>query len=191
MKSRKLANVIPMALLKHDLSGRSAPVQRSSFRTHIYQLSISLAFFLLGNAAFSQAPSTIVIKGVVSDKLNKPLSGVSVELVGTHRGVSTDTTGKFSITVDNEKQQLRFSHVGYVSQVNSINNTLSMQVVMDAEAGSMEEVVLVGYGKQKKISLVGAQSTVNVEDLKMPVANLSAMLAGRLDSLVGVQLAGL
>jgi TonB-linked SusC/RagA family outer membrane protein len=156
------------------------------------KLLFVFAFFLLAwGRLLAQAPANIVITGIVKDKLNKPLEGVSVEVVGTHRGASSDSNGHFSITIDNARQQLRFSHVGYVPQVNSINNNLALEITMDAVAGSMDEVVLVGYGKQKKISLVGAQSSVNVEDLKMPVANLSATLAGRIAGLVGVQRTGL
>ena len=154
-------------------------------------LSLPLLLLCLQSQIFAQTQGPVTISGVVKDKLSKPLDGVSVTLVGTSKGVSTDSSGKFTITLDNPKQQLRFSHIGYVTQVNSINNTLTLEITMDAEAGSMEEVVLVGYGKQKKISLVGAQSSVNVEDLKVPVANLSAALAGRIAGLVGVQRTGL
>ena len=155
-------------------------------------LAFPLALLIFGGPLFAQnATGPIVITGIVKDKLNKPLDGVSVELVGTKRGASTDSNGHFSITVDNARQQLKFSRVGFVTQVNGINNSLTQDVVLDAVAGSLDEVVLVGYGKQKKISLVGAQSSVNVEELKLPVANLSATLAGRIAGLVGVQRTGL
>lgn len=160
-------------------------------RTHRILSLIILSLFI-ANALSAQAPAgSIQITGTVKDKLNKPLERVSIEIVGTHRGASTDSAGHFSVTLDNSRQQLRFSHVGYVSLVTSINNNLNLEIVLDAESGSMDEVVLVGYGKQKKISLVGAQSSVDVEDLKVPVANLSAALAGRIAGLVGVQRTGL
>jgi TonB-linked SusC/RagA family outer membrane protein len=146
---------------------------------------------LLGYGGRAAAQTPVTITGTVKDKLNKPIDGVSVQVAGTHRGTSTDSTGKFAILIDNPKQQLQFSRVGYVSQVLSINNSLSLDIMLDAVAGSMDEVVFVGYGKQKKISLVGAQSSINVEDLKQPVANLSATLAGRIAGLVGVQRTGL
>ena len=155
-------------------------------------IAIPLALLILGNPLFAQnTTGPIVIAGVVKDKLGKPLEGVTVELVGGKKGVSTDTTGKFSISIDNGKQQLRLSRVGYTTQVTSVNNSLFLDITMDAAAGSMNEVVVVGYGQQKKISLVGAQSSVNIDDLKEPVANLSATLAGRISGLVGVQRTGL
>ena len=146
-------------------------------------------FCLFGSQAFAQGPVTIT--GMVKDKLNKPLEQVSVLVVGTQRGAVTDSLGKFSIRLDNPRQQLRFSRVGYIAQTIGSTNSFYLEITMDAEEGSADEVVVVGYGQQKKISLVGAQSSVNVEDLKEPVANLSASLAGRIAGLVGVQRTGL
>ena len=164
MKSRKLANAIALALRK----------------PYFLIPSFFLSLVLLSGSVSAQ---TVTIRGVVYDKLNKPISDVTVEVVGIRRGTATDTTGKFSIT-------LRFSHIGYVTQATSINNSLSLEIFLDAEAGNQNEVVVVGYGKQRKISQIGAQSTVNVEDLKQPIANVSAGLAGRLGGLVAVQRQG-
>jgi len=147
MKSRKLANGIVLPLPKHDFL-----IRWGRF------LLLPLVFFLMGGTLSAQNSSSITIKGVVYDKLNKPLQGVTVEIVGTRKGVATDEQGKFTITIDNAKQQLRFSHVGYVAQATSINNSLSLEIFMDAEVGSQNEVVVVGYGKQRKISQIGAQS---------------------------------
>jgi len=171
MKSRKLANAIALALRK----------------PYFLIPSFFLSLILLSGSVSAQS---ITIKGVVYDKLNKPLSDVTVEVVGIRRGTATDTMGRFSVTLDNNKQQLRFSHIGYVTQTASLNNSLSLEIFMDAEAGSQNEVVVIGYGKQRKISQIGAQSTVNVDDLKQPIANVSAGLAGRLGGLVAVQRQG-
>ncbi len=151
-----------------------------------------LVFCLYGATASAQGPQgPVTITGLVKDKLNKPLEAVSIQVLGTQRGTSTDSLGKFTIKLDNPKQQLHFSRVGYVAQTIGSTNSFYIEITMDAVEGSADEVVVVGYGQQKKISLVGAQSTVNVDDLKEPVANLSASLAGRLAGLVGVQRTGL
>ncbi|HEY4209634.1 MAG TPA: carboxypeptidase-like regulatory domain-containing protein, partial [Puia sp.] len=160
MKSRKLANATALAFL---------------------------SLLLLSSPLSAQ---TVSIKGVVYDKLNKPISDVTVEVAGLRRGTATDTMGRFSITLDNTKQQLRFSHIGYITQTTTINNSLALEIFMDAEVGSENEVVVVGYGKQRKISQIGAQSSVNIEDLKQPIANVSAGLAGRLGGLIAVQRQG-
>src|SRR5579859_6248775 len=153
------------------------------------RLLVWLLLFCHGVPLLAQGPVTIT--GLVKDKLGAPLDGVSVQVVGTQRGASTDTLGKFSIRLDNARQQLHFSRVGFVAQTIGMTNSFYLEITMDAVEGSSDEVVVVGYGQQKKISLVGAQSTVNVEDLKQPVANLSASLAGRIAGLVGVQRTGL
>ncbi|HTI89045.1 MAG TPA: TonB-dependent receptor [Puia sp.] len=156
-----------------------------------YGKLFSFLFLLLSYGGTLFAQNSVRITGVVKDKLNKPIDAVSVSLIGTQRGASTDSLGRFAIVIDNPKQQLRFSRVGYKPFITTINNSLTLEILLDAVEGSMEEVVFVGYGKQKKVSLVGAQSSVNVEDLKQPVANLSAVLAGRLAGVVGVQRTGL
>src|SRR5258708_36826573 len=67
------------------------------------------------------------------------------------------------------------------------NNSLSVEISLDAEAGNLDEVVLVGYGKQRKISQIGSQSTLNIEELRQHVANVTAELVGRLAGLITVQ----
>src|ERR1700744_1142831 len=104
-----------------------------------------------------RAQGPVTVTGIVKDKLSHPLDGVSVQVIGTQRGATTDTMGKFTIRVDNPKQQLRFSRVGYVAQTIGFTNNVSIEVVLEAQEGSADEVVVVGYGQQKKISLVGAQ----------------------------------
>ncbi|MDB5275718.1 MAG: TonB-dependent receptor [Ferruginibacter sp.] len=132
---------------------------------------------------------TVTITGVVKDKLGKPIADATVKVVGSTTATSTDASGRFSINVD-PKGSLEFSHVGYKTQTVAMNNTLDLEIVLDANEGNMNEVVVVGYGRQRKISQIGAQSIVNLEDLKQPIANVGAGLAGRLSGLVAVQRTG-
>ncbi|MCA0383885.1 MAG: TonB-dependent receptor [Bacteroidetes bacterium] len=160
------------------------------------KLSVSRSFLslLLGCCllAFSAAAQTTVkVSGVVKDRLDKAMSGVSVTVQGNAKlGTQTNDKGEFSITVSTT-DALVFSYVGYQSVTRPVSNTIYFEVVLDAAQGSQEEVVVVGFGKAKKVSLVGAQSSVNVQDLKQPVANLSTVLAGRISGIVGVQRTGL
>lgn len=132
----------------------------------------------------------VIIRGTVKDRLGTPISNVTVQVEGNATlATTTDAQGKFSITIP-EKSILQFSSVSYKTQTISVN-VLEMEVVMDAKEGNMQEVVVVGFGKAKKISLVGAQSSVNMEEIKQPVANISAALAGRIAGIVGVQRSGL
>ncbi|MEJ5053845.1 SusC/RagA family TonB-linked outer membrane protein [Sphingobacterium sp. MYb382] len=130
------------------------------------------------------------VQGIVKDELNAALIAVSVTNLNSKVTVSTDAKGFFSILAQ-RGDSLQVSHVGFQEYKTAINTTISLNIVLKALSNSLNEVVVVGFGQQKKISLVGSQSSVNVEDLKVPVANLSAALAGRISGLVGVQRSGL
>lgn len=131
----------------------------------------------------------VTIRGVVRDRLNAPLPGVTVQVVGdATRTTTTNAEGRFSISAP-EKGNLQFTFVGYKTQLVPIN-ALEIELVLDAAEGNLDEVVVVGFGRQRKVTLVGAQTTINPEELQLPVANISTVLAGRLPGVVGVQRTG-
>jgi TonB-linked SusC/RagA family outer membrane protein len=136
------------------------------------------------------APAEILITGTVkNESLSQPMAGVTVTALPGNRSVTTDASGSFKIQ-SNQGDSIEFTYVGYQRQVIVIRDRIVLEVALQATQGGLDEVVVVGFGKQKKISLVGAQSTVDVEDLKQPVANLSTTLAGRIAGVVGVQRSG-
>jgi TonB-linked SusC/RagA family outer membrane protein len=164
--------------------------------TFLSSLFLPMSVQAAGTPGGKPAPNSnwdkadIRISGTVRDRLGVPVAGITVQVVGnTALSTSTDSAGKFSITIP-ENASLIFTAVGYKPQTIGVNS-LYMDVVMDAAEGNMQEVVVVGFGKAKKISIVGAQSSVDVDELKQPVANLSATLAGRIAGVVGVQRSGL
>jgi len=126
------------------------------------------------------------ITGSVSDaSTSEPLPGVSVQVEGTTNGVITDAKGNFSIDVSTNAV-LTFSFLGYISQkVTIAAGQSSVEVKLEADIQKLEEVVVVGYGTQKKESLTG--SIVNVggkEIVKSPSSNLSSSLVGKLPGLI-------
>ena len=128
-------------------------------------------------------PAFIDIHGVVKNTQGTPLAGVSVIVKGTSRGTSTNSDGSFSINA-NAGDVLEFTIVGYQkkSVVVGTNNDLNIQLEVEALAGS--EIVVVGYGTQKKVSLTSAVSTVNGEDLqRRPVSNVQQALQGQVPGL--------
>lgn len=134
---------------------------------------IILLFFSLTVLAQKQ------ISGKVSDDNGNPLSGVSVVIKGTSRGTTTNSSGDFSISA-NSGETLDFSTVGY--QLNSVRvgqgSTISVQ--LQTIAGSIDEVVVVGYGTQSRRNVTGAIASVNGKTLnELPVPNLSQALQGR------------
>jgi hypothetical protein len=107
------------------------------------------------------------VSGIVTDASdNSPLSGVMVQLKGTGLGVSTDVNGFYQINIppnlQNSKQTLSYSFVGYLPK-EEIINTSKMNVSLKADTKTLEEVVVVGYGTQKKTSIVGATTRINNE----------------------------
>lgn len=107
-----------------------------------------------------------IIKGTVSDEKGEKLPGVSVIVKGTIRGATSNTNGEYSITVLDEKAVLVFSFVGYQAQEVPVGNRTNLNVILKVDTKSLEEVVVVGYGVQKKKDLTGAVSTINGDMFK-------------------------
>lgn len=154
-------------------------------------LFISLCFMLLpAIPLLAQSTTELIITGTVRDRLDKPVASVTVKVSNNPSSLAiTDEKGQFSVKAS-KQSLLEFSHVSFKTQVIAINNTLELNVILEAAEGNVNEVVVVGFGRQKKVSLVGAQSTVNVAELKQPVASLTNVLAGRISGVVGVQRSG-
>lgn len=103
----------------------------------------------------------IEVKGTVVDNTGEPLIGVSVQIVGKQGGVVTDIDGNFAIKCE-KGQQLKFSYIGFTDQVQKVNGP-AMKVVMGEDKQTLQEVVVVGYGVQKKESLTGAVTVVDAK----------------------------
>lgn len=145
---------------------------------------------LISQIAHSQDRQIIKITGTVKDELNLILPGVTITNKSTRTSVSTDENGKFSIAAS-RGDSLVARFIGYRNYPFVFDRSIEFNITMVAEDNNLKEVVVVGYGQQKKINMVGSQSTVKMEELKQPVANLSATLAGRIAGVVGVQRTGL
>ncbi|MBV7529757.1 TonB-dependent receptor [Chitinophaga sp. sic0106] len=157
-------------------------------------LCITVAASQLHAATAAPLPQNVTqtdtrINGIIRDKAGKPVPGATIRVAGTNRGTTSGADGHFTINA-NPKGSLEVSYIGFNAQVVSINNSVELEIILEAKEGNMNEVVVVGFGQQRKISLVGAQSSIKVADLKQPVANLSTVLAGRISGIVAVQRSG-
>jgi len=132
----------------------------------------------------------ISITGNITDNLGGNLIGVTVRNLTSGNTVISDAEGNYKIQAA-KGDSLSASFVGYEDYRWQFSSVIIQNINMNAIAGGLNDVAVVGYGHQKKISLVGAQSSVKIEELKQPVANLNTMLAGRISGLVGVQRSGL
>lgn len=129
---------------------------------------------------FAQGAQKHKVTGVVKDESGEPLIGVTVAENGIgNNGVITDLDGNFSITVS-PNASLTFSYVGYVSQIVKVAGKSNLDIVMKEDAAQLEEVVVVGYGVQRKSDVTGALTRVNEEQLNTrPVANAIEALQGK------------
>ena len=128
-------------------------------------------------------------RGKVMDDQGEPLPGATVLVVGSTRGVTTDLDGTFEIEVTST-DKLKISFLGLGDRIIAVGNQQNVVVRMEQKANELADVVVVGYGRQKKESVVGAISTVDVSALKVPGASLSSSLAGQLAGIVSMSRSG-
>jgi TonB-linked SusC/RagA family outer membrane protein len=140
----------------------------------------------------SQQQKKRVITGTVVDGSfnNEPIVGASIWLKNSAVGAVTDINGKYTITIDGVGGALEFTYVGMQKQTIAIGNQTVINVTMHPDTETLDEVVVVGYGTQKKESVVGAISTVDMANLVVPGSNLSSSLAGQLSGIVAVTRSG-
>ena len=132
-----------------------------------------------------------VITGVVRDSdTNEPIIGASVWLKNSSVGAVTDIDGKYSITIEGVGGVLEFSYIGMKKQEIAIIDQKSINVTLQPDTEVLDEVVVVGYGSQKKESVVGAISTLDIKKLKVPGASISNVLAGQLSGVVAMTRSG-
>ncbi len=133
----------------------------------------------------------LTVSGVVLDNQNKPLPGVTIQIKGSGQGTITDIDGRYSIVVPGGNTVLVFSFIGYQYQEITVGNRRVIDVVLQESVTELEEMVVVGYGQQKKESVVAALSTISAVGLRQtPASNLGVALAGRLPGLTVLQRSG-
>ena len=138
-----------------------------------------------------QQPQKKTITGRVTDINDQPIPGVSVVVKGTTIGVNTDTNGNFNLSVPNDARMLTFSFVGMKTQEVIAGKKTTINLVLEEEAVGLDEVVAVGYGTQKKYSVIGSITTINPLKLKVGTTrSLSNNLGGQLAGVIAVQRSG-
>jgi TonB-linked SusC/RagA family outer membrane protein len=132
----------------------------------------------------------ILIRGLVKDEKGLAIPGAGVKVKGALTSTSSDVNGSFSITVPSQESILVFTYVGYEVREITVGTQKNVVVNLKPSDNALEEVAVVGFGTQRKISLIGAQSTIHPGELKQPVASVTQSLAGRIAGVVGVQRSG-
>ncbi|QIL41647.1 TonB-dependent receptor [Pedobacter sp. HDW13] len=128
--------------------------------------------------SITNAIDPITIKGIVSDNAG-PVPGVSVMVKGTGKGTITAADGSFSIKAE-KGEVLVFSTLGYKTKEITVDDQTTVNISLEASVNSLEDVVVVGYGQQKKINLTGAVGTISSKDLdNRPVTNVTNAIQGK------------
>ena len=126
----------------------------------------------------------LTIKGKITDNSGDGLPGVNVTVKGTQKGIVSDAEGKYQLSGVPAKATLVFSFIGYLKQEIEANNRTVIDVVLEADVKSINEVVVVGYGTQRKIETTGSIASVKSSDLvQTPVANVAQGLQARVSGI--------
>jgi len=159
----------------------------------LYMVIVTICVYFPTRLLAQSQTGERVISGVVTDENGTTLPGVSVMIKGTTTGAPTNINGEFKLKVAGNSAVLVFSFVGYEPREETVGDRASIHVQMAKSANSqnLNEVVVVGYGVQKKTTLTGAVATVKGSDLvKSPEPNLSNSFAGRIPGLVALNSSG-
>ncbi len=139
-----------------------------------------MVLFLWCGSIVSAMAQGITINGKVTDASGAGLPGASVVLKGTSVASSTDVDGNYRLTVQSGTGTLVVSYIGFLTREVAVNNQTSLNVVLETDAKSLDEVVVVGYGTQRKSDITGSVAVVEVEEMKKVSTNdVGAMLQGR------------
>ncbi|SHJ42973.1 TonB-linked outer membrane protein, SusC/RagA family [Tangfeifania diversioriginum] len=130
------------------------------------------------------------VAGVITDESGHPLPGVTVLEKGTTNGTVTNTDGEYSLNISASSDTLQFSFIGMQTMIVPVDDRTVINIVMQQETEGLEEVVVIGYGTQRKGSVIGSVDRIETQQLKQPTRTISTSLAGRLAGVVSVQGSG-
>src|SRR6478609_7848181 len=154
--------------------------------------TILLLLGLFISASATLQAQNVTVKGTVTNEKAEPIPNISILVKGTSNGSTTDEKGNYLLTVKDSSAVLIFSSIGYELQETKVGNQSTINVTLKSgEAGKLTDVVVVGYGTQKKVTVTGAVAQVKGAELqKSPAVNMSNSLAGRLPGVVATNASG-
>ncbi len=145
-----------------------------------YGAFIMLLFFALFLNAQNMYSQDNTITGIVKDEAGEPLPGASVLVKGTNKGTQTDFDGNFSLKEIDENATLVISFIGFATQEVSLNGIASAEVALLGDAAGLDEVVVTGYGSQRRSDVTGSVTSVKGSDISVtPVLSFDSALQGR------------
>ena len=176
----KRTNLFPSLIKTRDMN--CLKIAGASLLLLCISPQFAVADGLKQDAVTIMQQQNLKVSGVVTDEAGEPLIGVSVLVKGTTLGNITDLNGRFSLDVP-EGSILEISYIGYKTQSIKAQRE-PMNIVLKEDAQKLDEVVVVGFGTQKKVNLTGSVSAVTGDDIsKRPVANAAILLQGQIPGL--------
>ncbi len=173
----------------NDHSSFSLNPSRGLYRRRFQKIIFSSLIFLISIAAGAQ--ENIRVNGIVKDEKGAPATNVTITVKGTRTGATTDANGIFSIVVPNQKAILQISSTGYQSREIPVGNKTNFSIDLVVSVSQLNDVIVVGYGTQKKVTVSGSVATVKGSELeRSPSINLSNSLVGRLPGITAIQSSG-
>ncbi|MDR1884167.1 MAG: TonB-dependent receptor [Prevotella sp.] len=161
---------------------------------YIYTVSDRQVFISIksGPDAIRQRKDKITVKGNVADIKGEPLIGVSIILKNSPGvGTVTDADGNYTIDVPDKYAVLQYKYIGFIPKDETVGERRIINVILQEDVGQLDEVVVVGYGVQKKASVVGSISTIEPGKLNVGTTrSVSNSLAGNVAGIIGVQRSG-
>jgi TonB-linked SusC/RagA family outer membrane protein len=169
----KLGDVLTNLLTPMGISYQVIADRISLFKTPVNIASVE-------NGTYEN-PNLALISGIVTDEAGTPLPGVNILIKGTTAGTTSDAQGKYSLNVDDPNAILVFSFIGFQLQEVCVDNRTEINVTLQPDIRALEEVVVIGYGTQKRSDLTGSVGTVKTEDIQeRQLPTLAQGLAGRI-----------
>ena len=169
----------------HSQLAKVSPGMETNINYAVLDSKILLTTDPLWNSILAIAsesePQQNRVTGTVTDESGNTMPGVNVQVEGSNIGVISDVNGKYSIDIPNGNAVIIFSFIGYTPQRVSPQGKMVIDLVMVPDTKALEEVVVIGYGTQKKVNVIGSVTTVSSEEINSaPVSMLSNAIAGRM-----------
>lgn len=181
---------LTFTLVENTIVLKKSPNTQLRVKLERYAAATRIAplFSLMGQGAPPLSIQQLNVSGTVTDGMGHPLPGVSVILKGSLTGTVTDEAGNYHIQQVAGSDVLVFSLLGYLGKEIPVSGRSEINVSLDPDIASLEEVIVVGYGSQKKQDITGAISSISGKALKeVPVTNVQQMLQGRASGVYVVQ----
>ena len=160
-----------------------------------YDWKLLMFCILIASSISVSAQTDVTVRGTVRDTIGG-LPGASIKVSGTNRGVTTDGSGRYTIQLP-RSGRLLFSSVGFKPVIVAVadyqknaDDIYVIDVTLQPDDNSLEEVTVVGFGTQKKLSVISSITSINPKELKGPTSNLTTMLAGRVAGMIAFQRSG-